>query len=487
MRRRTRKASGNGEESGADALPRMRSGLAGMPLAFLGFALWRAWVSLSYAAPAFDFPLLAGGGRLLYDVFLSLTALAVAFCARRVAPLNDQRALLVFCGVSMTASAAANLAALYRPELAAVLWLPAILLAGAGSALLILAWCEAYSCLNPVRAAVYLSLSMAGGVGLTFLLQGFRDAYLQGWLLALPVLSLLLARRAWRSLPAEDRPRPSGSMLLPWKFLALLSIYQLVAGMCAQRLGDEWLGLVGSHSTLATLIAACALFACAYFFSDRFDFTVLYRSPAVIMVCGLLLVPLFGFGGSVAGAFCVSASTMLFNMVVMLFLFDISKRLGVIAIWLFGLEEATLAFGWLGRGAAQALDGTLPAGWGDSAVAVVAVALVAAMTLLLLSEREVGTHWGIRFMGKQAADEGTSERARIIGICDDLAAKHGLSPRETEVLHLLAQGKSLSAVAGELFIAEGPAKAHTRHIYEKLGINARQELFDLLKVNPKGL
>ena len=55
------------------------------------------------------------------------------------------------------------------------------------------------------------------------------------------------------------------------------------------------------------------------------------------------------------------------------------------------------------------------------------------------------------------------------------------------MLHLLAQGKSLSAVAGELFIAEGTAKAHTRHIYEKLGINARQELFDLLKVNPKGL
>lgn len=182
----------------------MRSGLAGMPLAFLGFALWRAWVSLSYAAPAFDFPLLAGGGRLLYDVFLSLTALAVAFCARRVAPLNDQRALLVFCGVSMTASAAANLAALYRPELAAVLWLPAILLAGAGSALLILAWCEAYSCLNPVRAAVYLSLSMAGGVGLTFLLQGFRDAYLQGWLLALPVLSL-----RWRAAHgARCRRRP---------------------------------------------------------------------------------------------------------------------------------------------------------------------------------------------------------------------------------------------------------------------------------------
>ena len=37
-----------------------------------------------------------------------------------------------------------------------------------------------------------------------------------------------------------------------------------------------------------------------------------------------------------------------------------------------------------------------------------------------------------------------------------------------------------SGVASELIIAEGTAKAHTRHIYEKLGINTRQELLDLL-------
>ena len=47
-------------------------------------------------------------------------------------------------------------------------------------------------------------------------------------------------------------------------------------------------------------------------------------------------------------------------------------------------------------------------------------------------------------------------------------------------MELLAQGKSLSGVAHELIIAEGTAKAHTRHIYEKLGINARQELLDSL-------
>lgn len=37
-------------------------------------------------------------------------------------------------------------------------------------------------------------------------------------------------------------------------------------------------------------------------------------------------------------------------------------------------------------------------------------------------------------------------------------------------------------ICQELFIAEGTFKAHTRHIYEKMGINSRKELFDLLGV-----
>ena len=61
-----------------------------------------------------------------------------------------------------------------------------------------------------------------------------------------------------------------------------------------------------------------------------------------------------------------------------------------------------------------------------------------------------------------------------------VAEARRLTPREREVMELLAQGKSLSGVAHELIIAEGTAKAHTRHIYEKLGINTRQELLDLL-------
>ena len=48
------------------------------------------------------------------------------------------------------------------------------------------------------------------------------------------------------------------------------------------------------------------------------------------------------------------------------------------------------------------------------------------------------------------------------------------------MLRLLAEGKTGRVIQQELFIAEGTFKAHTRHIYEKMSINTRKELFDLL-------
>ncbi len=49
-----------------------------MPLAFLGFALWRAWVSLSYANPAALLPVNVAGGKLPYDIVLAACAVAIA-------------------------------------------------------------------------------------------------------------------------------------------------------------------------------------------------------------------------------------------------------------------------------------------------------------------------------------------------------------------------------------------------------------------------
>lgn len=48
-----------------------------------------------------------------------------------------------------------------------------------------------------------------------------------------------------------------------------------------------------------------------------------------------------------------------------------------------------------------------------------------------------------------------------------------LSPREVEILGLLARGLANRAIARELFISEATVKTHLVHIYDKLGVDSR--------------
>jgi DNA-binding NarL/FixJ family response regulator len=49
----------------------------------------------------------------------------------------------------------------------------------------------------------------------------------------------------------------------------------------------------------------------------------------------------------------------------------------------------------------------------------------------------------------------------------------GLTPREIEVLQLLARGRTLKQIAEQLVISPSTAHTHASHIYEKAGISTR--------------
>ncbi len=53
------------------------------------------------------------------------------------------------------------------------------------------------------------------------------------------------------------------------------------------------------------------------------------------------------------------------------------------------------------------------------------------------------------------------------------SATPALSPREREVLALIAQGRSIPAMAAELFLAPSTVKTHVQRLYEKLGVSDR--------------
>jgi DNA-binding NarL/FixJ family response regulator len=56
--------------------------------------------------------------------------------------------------------------------------------------------------------------------------------------------------------------------------------------------------------------------------------------------------------------------------------------------------------------------------------------------------------------------------------------KSPLSSRETEVLQLLARGKSYTMIADELFIDKETVRTHIKNIYKKLEVNSKSEAID---------
>ncbi len=70
--------------------------------------------------------------------------------------------------------------------------------------------------------------------------------------------------------------------------------------------------------------------------------------------------------------------------------------------------------------------------------------------------------------------------------CEALSQSWQLTPRESEVLPLLARGHTQPAIAKELFCSPETIKVHVRHIYEKAGVHSRDELIELVnEIQPK--
>ncbi|MEV4614728.1 response regulator transcription factor [Kitasatospora sp. NPDC049258] len=61
--------------------------------------------------------------------------------------------------------------------------------------------------------------------------------------------------------------------------------------------------------------------------------------------------------------------------------------------------------------------------------------------------------------------------ARLLGRVR--SGRPSLSPRETEILRLLAEGLANRQISRRLFISEATVKTHLVHIYDKLGVDSR--------------
>lgn len=105
------------------------------------------------------------------------------------------------------------------------------------------------------------------------------------------------------------------------------------------------------------------------------------------------------------------------------------------------------------------------------------IAVIAAMLLLItlvFANRQIG----VSLLASESGSSNEGSRKRDL---EEYARNRDLTPRETEVFLLLAEGNSLKHIADELCLSENTVKRHRTNLYAKLGIGSRQELIDMTR------
>lgn len=69
--------------------------------------------------------------------------------------------------------------------------------------------------------------------------------------------------------------------------------------------------------------------------------------------------------------------------------------------------------------------------------------------------------------------------------CAEVSGRYGLSPRESQILLLLAEGRTRPYIQAELSLSENTVKTHVAHIYAKLSVVDKTGLMDVVLGVPK--
>lgn len=469
------------EEGEADKTgPLFESKVPLVPLSFLGLGVYRAWIEIVFVRPLPQFPVDRLSLHDLFDAVLVLTLVLCVLLARKIGPFNNKKGVFVFAALSMFAATLSLFLSLYLPAYQELLTYPAICVAGVGIAVTILLFSELYGSINPYRVGIYYSASIVVGALLIYVYKGFMAPWLFAMTLLLPLVAVYGAYRAFKLIPADELPTAQWvTTRLPYKAILVMALYAFAFGMLERSVN---FGGFGQHSAPGTMLVGLFVCLAVYLKAERFDANLIYRLALPLAMAAMLLVPFVGVKSYLSGFF-ISASYTAFSILIMLIFAGICYRYRVSAIWLFGIERSVrLMVMYAGRAFENWLQQTqVLASYGTLAISVLIVASVIISCGILLTEKDFASRWGATFFSDAKTTEEAREHQLFADRCKQISREAGLTLREEMVLHLLLQRKTVGQIEKELIIANGTAKAHVNHIYQKLNVHSRQELYGLFE------
>ncbi|HEY3548515.1 MAG TPA: helix-turn-helix transcriptional regulator [Propionicimonas sp.] len=327
------------------------------------------------------------------------------------------------------------------------------------------------------RVAPTYGIVMIVLVGGAFLLPGWGAPTVDA---LLPLVSAVLLRQHGRALPDAQYPR-----LLPVKVatggmrtIAVVTVISFAAA-CASYytvaiVPWEALGKVQNGFTLGILLGAVMLLLLAALQAVPMWRQSTYRAyPWLLLFSVTACVLYLADTRFQAGAFLLAlAISSLFEVLLTMYMGVLTRHGYVPPATAFALSGGAIRLGILvGNGTALVYE-RVP-GLHDLLVRPTFVVVVVGLTVLLISM--VRQEYAIDALTQ--SPQSATDLKQIIAL---VAEEFRLSEREREILALIGQGYTASAVAESLVISPHTVNTHVQHIYGKLGIHKRSELISYL-------
>lgn len=202
------------------------------------------------------------------------------------------------------------------------------------------------------------------------------------------------------------------------------------------------------------------------------DWSTFWQMAFFVLALGLLSINVMG-STRVAQVF-VSASAVLVFMFTEYLLIQVGRRTCYPAGTVLGAGFACISLiDWAIRG--LVVQGG--AGVNDDHFVPVLLLIILFTIVFLLPARSPG----MQMLTTELNAQDKILHNDIDAQCRKIAETYGLSVRETDVLTLLAKGRSIPYIAETLYLTESTAKTYRQRIYAKLDVHSKQAMLDLVE------
>jgi DNA-binding CsgD family transcriptional regulator len=222
---------------------------------------------------------------------------------------------------------------------------------------------------------------------------------------------------------------------------------------------------------VSAALAAYALGAADTINYARVYYFVLVGAVAVVVAFELLEV------AGVASTAVATAISWLISDVAFL-AFALACHEGCLSVGvMFGAGYALLFLSsTLGQGAGMTLRDAADVAGIDAGALVMSVGYLGLLAVLVVFRPSATGRFAVTAPVLRAPGVTGLDAEELARACQTLAAACGLTPREEEVLELLAAGDDAADVAERLSVSMSTTRTHIRNIYTKLDVHSKKDL-----------